>query len=674
MGLNNNFSNQASWLSVGSQQTENWMYYYSYDYSGNNNWGSFIATDYDYYSVYLDKGNYSVATSASSNWYTNEGYSTLDDNSIEVYNSNGTVVATADSAGFSTATVNATESGYYYIRVKNDGSSLYTNGYYDILVSSTNSAPTLTSDAATLKSVVIASGKSSGTMTILASDLLKGYTDAEGDTISVVNLSTTSGTLTKSNDGKSWTLSASTEGTAALNYYVSDGKTSTAASNYVSVIKSADAAIIQSVVKNLSSEDGGEAQIKVNLAAAPSGSQSNFDYNVSLTYQVMDTTEGKFVLSDGSLSDKITVKLTQSNWSDGVTIKVRGIQDYDNDGDKTYTVKQISASTNSQNYTEKVRDIKSGGETFSLINTGEKDSMGRDRDKPIYLVGDDGKPTEDTLVGLDGADRLYGGYMIDDLDGGLGNDRLYGGYEDDFLYGKGGDDQLYGETDDDYLYGGDGKDRLDGGSGSDTMEGGAGNDVYYVSLDDDGAVEDTITEAVNSGSDTVYVPYEVETYVLPDNVEILKMNAGFGNSSVTGNTANNTIVANAGDNEVDGGAGSDLITGGKGADELTGGSGNDSFVYNSTKDSNSSDTDIIWDFSLGDKVDLSGIDSKASVVGNQAFTFITSLKSGTFAANTEGTVGFYKDYLYVNTDSDSDAELVIKVIGLDITSTNLLVL
>jgi Ca2+-binding RTX toxin-like protein len=278
------------------------------------------------------------------------------------------------------------------------------------------------------------------------------------------------------------------------------------------------------------------------------------------------------------------------------------------------------------------------------------------------------------MVGLDGADRLYGGYMIDDLDGGLGNDRLYGGYEDDYLYGKGGDDQLYGETDDDYLYGGDGKDRLDGGSGSDTMEGGAGNDVYYVSLDDDGAVEDTITEAVNSGSDTVYVPYEVETYVLPDNVEILKMNAGFGNSSVTGNTANNTIVANAGDNEVDGGAGSDLITGGKGADELTGGSGNDSFVYNSTKDSNSSDTDIIWDFSLGDKVDLSGIDSKASVVGNQAFTFITSLKSGTFAANTEGTVGFYKDYLYANTDSDSDAEFVIKVIGLDITSANLLVL
>jgi len=47
MALNNNFSNQASWLSVGSQQTDNWMYYYSYDYSGNSNWGSFITTDYD---------------------------------------------------------------------------------------------------------------------------------------------------------------------------------------------------------------------------------------------------------------------------------------------------------------------------------------------------------------------------------------------------------------------------------------------------------------------------------------------------------------------------------------------------------------------------------------------------------------------------------------------------
>jgi hypothetical protein len=671
MALDSNFQYQSTWLSVGTKQEYNWMYYYSYDYS-DNWWGNFVETDYDYFSIYLDKGNYKVATSAS---YDEDWYDL--DNSLVVYDSNGDQVASKDSYGFSSATLAVTDAGYYYVRVKNDGSSSYDYGYYDILVTSTNSAPELTGTQATLSSAVIDTGKSSGSVKILASDLLKGFTDADSDTMSVKSLTTNLGTLTQSSDKTFWTLSASTEGTATLSYQVSDGKTTTSASNYVSVVKSADAAIQQTILDSQSSEDGTDAKIKVNLAASPTGSQTSINYNVTLVYQVQDTSEGKFVLSDGSLSDKYTVTLNKSNWSDGVVMKIRGIQDYDNDGDKSYTVKQISATTNSKNYTVIVRDIAKGGDTFSLVNSGDKDEKGRDRDKPLYLVGDDGKPTEDELVGLDGADRLYGGYMVDDLDGGLGADRLYGGYEDDFLYGQGGADQLYGEADDDFLYGGGGNDRLDGGLGTDAMEGGSGDDVYYVTLSDEGEVEDTITEESNAGTDTVYVPFQVESYVLPENVEVLRMNAGFGDTSVTGNDSNNSIYGNGGDNEVDGGDGSDTLSGGRGADQLTGGAGSDTFDYDAVKDSSVvSDCDVIWDFSSGDKIDLSSIDANTTVTGNQTFSF-SNLTITTFASGTAGTVRFINDYLYVNNDTDTAADMVIKVVGVDITAltaSNLLVL
>ena len=675
MALDANFQYQSAGLSLGSKQQYNWMYYYSYDYT-DNWWGNFVETDYDYFSIYLDKGNYSIATSASYDEATYGDWYNLD-NSLEIYDSDGDVVASSDSSGFSTASLAVSTAGYYYIRVKNDGSSSYDYGYYDILVTSTNSAPELTGSQASLSSVVIDTGKSSGTVKILASDLLKGFTDGDKDTLSVKSLTTNLGSLTQSSDKTFWTLSASSEGTATLSYKVSDGKTTTSATNYVSVVKSADAAIQQNILDAQSSEDGGEAQIKVNLAAAPTGSQSSINYNVTLVYQVQDTSEGKFVLSDGTLSDKFTVTLTKSNWSDGVVMKIRGIQDYENDGDKSFTVKQISATTNSKNYTVLVRDIAKGGDTFSLVNNGDRDEKGRDRDKPLYLVGDDGKPTEDELVGLDGADRLYGGYMVDDLDGGLGNDRLYGGYEDDFVYGQGGNDQLYGEADDDYLYGGDGNDRLDGGLGTDTMEGGKGDDVYYVTLSDGGDVDDTITEEVNAGTDTVYVPFQVESYVLPENVEVLRMNAGFGDTSVTGNKANNSIFGNGGDNEVDGGAGNDTLSGGRGADQLTGGVGADTFDYDAVKDSAvATDCDVIWDFSAGDKIDLSTIDANTSLSGDQKFTF-TNLTVTTFASGTIGTVRFIDDYLYVNNDTDSAADMVIKVVGVDITAltaSNLLVL
>jgi Ca2+-binding RTX toxin-like protein len=70
--------------------------------------------------------------------------------------------------------------------------------------------------------------------------------------------------------------------------------------------------------------------------------------------------------------------------------------------------------------------------------------------------------------------------------------------------------------------------------------------------------------------------------------------------------------------------GNDTIAGGGGADFLSGGKGADRFVFKSVSDSRWSKIDTITDFSRsqGDKIDLSKIDAKTGVAGNQAFTFI----------------------------------------------------
>lgn len=69
-----------------------------------------------------------------------------------------------------------------------------------------------------------------------------------------------------------------------------------------------------------------------------------------------------------------------------------------------------------------------------------------------------------TLVGTNGADKLYGGNVGDVLIGRKGRDQLYGGQGDDVLRGGKGADVLVGGLGSDELIGGNGDDTLTGGS------------------------------------------------------------------------------------------------------------------------------------------------------------------------------------------------------------------
>ncbi|MBN3897779.1 MAG: hypothetical protein HWQ41_21680 [Nostoc sp. NOS(2021)] len=177
-----------------------------------------------------------------------------------------------------------------------------------------------------------------------------------------------------------------------------------------------------------------------------------------------------------------------------------------------------------------------------------------------------GTTSPDTRNGTSGDDTIYGWINGGNANSPSGNDTLNG---------AAGNDKLFGGTGNDSLIGGLGNDTLDGGLGTDSLNGGLGDDAYIID-----SAADTITEAANSGTDTVRSSV---TYTLGINLENLTLTGtsainGTGNSLnnfVFGNTANNTLNSGGGDDTLDGNLGNDILNGGDGNDSLQGGPGND---------------------------------------------------------------------------------------------------
>jgi len=104
------------------------------------------------------------------------------------------------------------------------------------------------------------------------------------------------------------------------------------------------------------------------------------------------------------------------------------------------------------------------------------------------------------------------------------------------------------------------------------------------------------------------------------------LNGASGNDNLTGFDGSDSLSGGAGLDTLNGNAGADSIYGGAGSDSLYGSTGADRFIFRSTSDSLSATRDRIRDFSQtqGDKIDLSGIDAKTGVAGDQAFTLVST--------------------------------------------------
>lgn len=200
------------------------------------------------------------------------------------------------------------------------------------------------------------------------------------------------------------------------------------------------------------------------------------------------------------------------------------------------------------------------------------------------------------------ADEVYTGTSgADDLGGGGGNDTIYG---------VGGNDSIRGHTGDDALFGGAGNDTIMGNEGHDTLQGGDGDDSLY---------------------------------------------------------------GQEGNDIVDGGAGNDSLFTSPGNDRLTGGTGADRFFFGTNFDSAMS-VHTITDFTSaeGDYIDLRSIDadgdsSNDTRKSNTDFTVVDgpSATPGTawmetFVDPITGATGIS---IYLNTDSDAEADMRIDVLG-----------
>ena len=204
------------------------------------------------------------------------------------------------------------------------------------------------------------------------------------------------------------------------------------------------------------------------------------------------------------------------------------------------------------------------------------------------------------------------------------------------------------------LVGNSGANVISGGAGADRMLGGRGNDTYIVDNAGDQVIE-------YSGAGTDVIQSSV-SFALSDNVENLTL-TGTAAINGTGNALGNTLTGNTVANVLNGGAGNDILVGGAGNDTLIGGAGNDTFIFTSLSDMGTTGaiTDVINDFVRGqDKIDLGTLDAITSTsFSNEAFSFIGNAVAFTGA----GQLRLQDSVLYGNTDTDSEAEFAIKLVG-----------
>ncbi|MGI9212859.1 MAG: cadherin-like domain-containing protein [Methylococcaceae bacterium] len=472
----------------------------------------------------------------------------------------------------------------YVISDGRGGDVAATQVFNRVTVGKENAPPTGTATA------TLADGTVDTAYTLDAALLLQGFTDPDGDTLSLSALYVDHGSLTERSPTQ-WTFTpdAQYSGPVNLDYVVMDGRGGALSASQKFTLKGQQSTPITPAKPTLSIADAGFTEtngnqkvsvtvtlsatsaqtVTVRYAAQPGTASATTDYTLkagALTFKPGETRKAiPFTLKGDTKAEAVEqFKIVLSSPKNASLALATAV---------------ITVTDNDQN------PGNNGGSQPNKGTAGNDFMQGSAGSDRLSGLGGD-----DTLLGLGGADTLDGGTGNDALDGGEGNDRLLGGDENDTLLGGTGNDVLEGGDGDDVLTGGDGDDRLIGGPGADTMTGGAGDDVYEINNRGDRIIE---TGQDNGGIDSVESSMD---FSLADasleNVEHLSL-LGLENLKATGNDRDNRITGNAGNNVLNGGAGKDTLVGGAGddtldggtsADRLEGGTGSDTYLINSQDD------------------------------------------------------------------------------------------
>jgi Ca2+-binding RTX toxin-like protein len=380
---------------------------------------------------------------------------------------------------------------------------------------------------------------------------------------------------------------------------------------------------------------------------------SNADINVlaggiiSATFVAIDMTGGSSITNDGMISGGRgiycggSVSVTNTGTlSGGVdAMFVLGAGTLRNTG--TISAAGTAVAING------VAKISNFGDILGGVGTQDADDtiVNRGLMTGIVQVG-----LGDDVVDTDGG-RIEGQVYLD-----AGDDRFIGGGFSDRVRGDAGRDDISTGGGDDWIIAvsGDGSDDTDGGAGIDTYDGRLLTTKLVVNL--------TTGIARNGGATDVLTG--VERAFGGDGADLLSGNAGAnqlrggngaddllglggadilrgqnGADDVSGGDGDDRLFGGTGKDVLDGGAGNDRLLGSIDADRLTGDAGDDAFVFEDFEDFipiSGPGLDRITDFTRGDDViDLSQIDAKGAVAGDQAFAF-----TGTSAVNAFGEVSY----------------------------------
>lgn len=303
--------------------------------------------------------------------------------------------------------------------------------------------------------------------------------------------------------------------------------------------------------------------------------------------------------------------------------------------------------------------------TAAVVNGGDDSLAGSSL--ADNLIGDVQSATGDSTIS-GGADYILGGAGNDTISGEVGGGNNY-------TISAGGDDTLNGGAGNDSINGQQGDDRLIGGTGNDTLNGEDGIDTVAFNTVAAGVSVDLSTlgnigTAWGQGVDLLNAIENVSGSSLADAIVgsgVANVLAGLGGDDMLiGEDGRDTISGGSGNDKILGGQKGDLLIGSAGRDTISGGGGPDRFDYNALSDSGAANTarDTIIGFQHNaDQIDLSNIDAKAHVSGNNAFSFI-----GASAFTAEGQVRVIQfggdTIILVNTEGAGGAEMSIKLDGL----------
>ncbi|MEH2210971.1 cadherin-like domain-containing protein [Nostoc sp.] len=474
------------------------------------------------------------------------GFSDVDGNTLSVANltatngglvnnNNGTYTFTP------TANFNGTVTLTYGVT---DGTATLANQTRTFSVTPVNDAPAGT------PTTTLSNAAEDTAITILPSNLLAGFSDADGNTLSVVNLTATNGGLVNNNNGTyTFTPTANFNGSVTLTYGVTDGiatlanqtrtfsvtpvndaPTGTPTATLSNTAEDTAITILPSnLLAGFSDVDGNTLSV-VNLTATNGGLVNNnngtytftptvnFNGSVTLTYGVTDGTatlaNQTRTFSVTPVNDAPTATGETLSTSQNTAVSV-DVSDNLSDPDDNGLVGATLNVTNASNGTTSIDQ-----DTQLITFTPNAGFSGTASFKYTVIDGGGLKSDEATVIVEVGSVQSTSN-KDQSLTGNEGNDYISSGNGKDTIFGLGGKDTLLGNNGADRIDGGNGDDLLDGGNGSDLLTGGAGSDRFVLKA--------------NSGGDTITD--------FTDTVDRLALSGGltFGQLTITSSNANTLI-------------------------------------------------------------------------------------------------------------------------------------